>query len=318
MKLVLTDCQTITNGDLNLGIFDRFGEVARYPFTTPAETAARIADADIVLCNKTVLDESTLRDAARLRYIGLLATGCDNVDLAFSAAHGITVTNAGTYSTAAVAQHVFALLLAHTNRIADYHRFVEGGGWQRSETFSPFVFPIQELAGRTFGILGYGAIGKATADIARSFGMRVLVHTRTRCPENRLVLVDWETLLRESDVLSVHCPLTEKTRHLLDAAAFSLCKPGLYLINTARGGIVDNEALRNALIGGRLSGTAIDVLDQEPMAPDCPLLHTPNLLITPHVAWAPLETRRRLLAVVVENLSAYLAGTPQNTVCIPQ
>ena len=314
MKLVITDCRTVTEGDIDLHVFDKFGDVTYYPLTTKAEVAARIADADVVLCNKTPMDAGTLGHAAHLRYIGLFATGYNNVDLAYTNAHGITVCNAGGYSTDAVAQHVFALLLAHTCRVAEYRAFVDAGGWKTADRFSPFVYPTAELSGKTMGLFGFGTIGRAVARIASAFGMRVIAATRTPRPMDGVTLVSFDELLAQADVISVHCPLTPQTMRLFNADAFARCKAGAYFINTSRGGVVDEPALRDAVLSGHLSGAAVDVLDSEPMAADCPLFGVPNLTITPHVAWAPLEARRRLVTIVEENLQAFLDGKPQNVV----
>lgn len=315
LTLVLPDSQTLTNGDLSLAPLEQFGRVVSYPLTPLKALPARLREADIVLCNKAPMTEETLCGAPRVRYIGLFATGYNNIDFAYTNARGITVCNAAGYSTDAVAQHTFALLLDHVNRVADYRAFVESGGWIRSETFSPFVYPMTELRGRTMGLIGFGSIGRAVARIARAFGMEVLAHTRTpQADANGVRFVPLDELLRRSDVVSVHCPLTAETRGLFDAAAFAKMKPGAFFINTARGPIVDEPALRAALESGKLSGAAVDVLAEEPMRPDSALVGAPRLTVTPHVAWAPLETRQRLLDTVMANLRAYLDGRPQNVV----
>lgn len=313
MKLVVTDWQTVSDGDLSPEPLRSFGEVTLYSLTPPSLTAERIADADMVLCNKTPMTAQVLKGAAHLRYIGLFATGFNNIDLGYTQSHGITVCNAGGYSTEAVAQHVFALLLHEMSRVSEYDRFVKDGKWIDSDVFSPFCYEQTELDGLTMGVVGYGKIGRAVARIARAFGMRVLVYTRT-CPEEEgdAECVGFFELLRESDVISVHCPLTPQTENLFDASAFAQCKNGAFFINTSRGGVVDETALRRALEDGTLRGTALDVLRQEPMRPDCPLIGAPHCLITPHIAWAPLRTRERLLSLVCDNLRAYLSGAPQN------
>ncbi len=315
LTLVIPDSKTLTNGDLSLSALDAFGRVVSYPLTPPNELPTRLREADIVLCNKAPMNEETLKGAPHVRYIGLFATGYNNIDFSYTNARGITVCNAGGYSTDAVAQHTFALLLEHVSRVADYRAFVERGGWKRSDTFSPFVYPTAELRGRTMGLVGFGSIGRAVARIAQAFQMEVLAHTRTPRPDTEGVrFVPFGELLRRSDVVSVHCPLTEETRGLFGRAAFAAMKPGAFFINTARGPIVDEPALREALDSGHLAGAAVDVLTEEPMREDCALSGAPRLTITPHVAWAPLETRQRLLDTVVENLRAYLAGHPQNVV----
>lgn len=314
MKIVVPDWKTVSIGDLDERLLTRFGEVTFYPLTAPEELAARIADAQAVLCNKALMTEKVMAAAPKLKYIGLFATGYNNIDLDAARARGITVCNAGGYSTDAVAQHTFALILELANRVADYQALVQAGGWVHSDVFSPFQYPMTELAGKTIGIIGYGNIAKAVIRIAKAFGMTVLCHTRTPRVAEGVRFVELEELLRQADIVSVHCPLNEQTRHLFDSHAFESMKDGAWFINTARGPIVEETALREALESGKLGGAAVDVLQVEPMAAECPLLGAPNCLITPHVAWAPQITRERLLHLVCDNLQAYLSGTPQNVV----
>lgn len=316
MKIVLTDAQTVTNGDLDLSVFEKYGDVVTYPLTAKEETKARIADADAVLLNKTVMDADTLAAAPHLRYIGIFATGYNMIDLDYCRAHGITVCNAGSYSTDAVAQTVFAFLLHRYNRTSDYDAFVREGGWMNSPSFSPFVFPTMELAGKTLGIFGYGTIGKKVAAIAAAFGMRVLAvpHKMSQPCDGIAELVDFDTMLANADVISVHCPLNAETKELFNADVFARCKPGAYFINTSRGGVLVESALRDALESGHLSGAGVDVLTVEPMRRDCVLFGAKNITFTPHVAWAPYETRVRLLGIVEENLKNYLAGTPTHVI----
>ncbi|MBO4229024.1 MAG: D-2-hydroxyacid dehydrogenase [Clostridia bacterium] len=317
MNIVITDAQTVTNGDLDLSVFSRYGTVRTYPLTSYEETPERIRDAEAVLLNKTVLDAAVLSGAPRLKYIGLFATGYNVVDVDYCREHGITVCNAGSYSTDAVAQTVFAYLLSRFSQVDRYTRFVTGGGWVASPTFSPFVFPTAELAGKTIGIIGYGTIGKNVAKIACAFRMRVLACPH-RMPEQKTdgiaEFVPFRELLAQSDVVTCHCPLTGETRGMFDAAAFGAMKQGAFFINTSRGGVLDEKALRDALDSEHLSGAGVDVLNHEPMEPGNVLLGAPNLLITPHVAWAPLETRIRLLEIVEANLRNYLAGSPTNVI----
>ncbi len=314
MKIVITDWKTVTDGDLTLDSLRAFGEVEAYPLTSPEETAARIKEADVVLCNKTPMTAEVLKTATKLRYIGLFATGYNNIDLAYTNAHDITVCNAGGYSTDAVAQHVFAMLLALASRVEEYRRFTSEGRWIGSDVFSPFCYPMFELSGQTLGLVGFGNIGKAVAKIARAFNMKVLCYTRTPKDDPSVEFVSFEELLSRSDIVTVHCPLNPQSDKLFDAAAFDRMKNGAIFLNTSRGGVVEEAALRDALISGKLKAAAVDVLQTEPMAADCPLFGVPNCLITPHVAWAPLQTRERLLALVCDNLRAFLNGTPQNVV----
>lgn len=314
MRIVIPDADTLTRGDLSLRPLEECGELVVYPHTAYDELPQRLKEADAVLCNKAVMDARSLRLASRLRYIGLFATGYNNVDLAYTAAHGITVCNAGSYSTEAVAQHVWALILAHYSRVGEYDAFVRQGGWIQSSTFSPFVYATDELCGKTIGLIGYGHIGRAVARIAQAFGLSVLVYTRTPGKDAAVTFVTLAELLSRSDIVSLHCPLTPATRELIGEDTLKLCKPGAFLVNTSRGAVVDEQALRAALDSGRLSGAALDVLASEPMAEDCPLRGVQNCILTPHIAWAPLATRQRLLDIVKDNLQQYLQGTPVHVV----
>ena len=318
MKIVLTDAQTVTNGDIDLSVFEKYGEVVIYPLTSHEQTAERIADADVVLLNKTVMDAEVLSQAKNLKYIGIFATGYNMIDLAYCRAHGITVSNAGSYSTDAVAQTVFAFLLHHYSRVAEYDAFVREGGWKNSPSFSPFVFPTGELAGKTIGILGFGTIGRRVARIAEAFSMKVMAvpHRMPEHidPDDTVIYTDLDTMLANADVVSVHTPLTEETKGMFDAARFAQMKQGAYFVNTSRGGVLVEEALRDALESGHLAGAGIDVLTVEPMRDDCVLHGVKNLTTTPHVAWAPLQTRQRLLGIVEDNLKNFIAGAPTHVV----
>ena len=314
MKIVITDWKTVTNGDLTVEPIEAFGDVTVYPLTAPGQIAQRIQDADIVLCNKTPMTADVLQHAKNLKYIGLFATGYNNIDLAYTNAHGITVCNAGGYSTDAVAQHVFAMILSFMSRVEDYRRFCAEGNWIGSDVFSPFCFPMQELSGKALGIVGFGNIGKAVAKIALAFNMNVLCYTRTPRQAEGVEFVEFDELLARADIVSPHCPLNPDSVKLFNAATFAKMKQGALFVNTSRGGVVDEEALREALVSGHLGGAALDVLDTEPMREDCPLYGLENCLITPHVAWAPLETRARLLSLVCDNIAAFLDGNPQNVV----
>ena len=314
MKIVVPDWKTVSTGDLDEGLLSRFGEVVFYPLTSQEQLIERIADADAVLCNKSKITAEVMAGAPNLRYIGLFATGYNNIDMVAAKVRGITVCNAGSYSTDAVAQHTFALLLELASHVSDYHALVQRGDWICSDVFSPFRYPMTELAGKTIGIIGYGSIAKAVIRIAQAFGMTVLCHTRTPCQAEGVRFLSFEKLLEQSDIVSVHCPLTEQTRKMFNRDAFSRMKEGAWFINTARGAIADEPALREALDSGKLGGAAVDVLKVEPMVESCLLLGAPNCIITPHVAWAPQVTRTRLLNLVCDNLQAYLNGTPQNVV----
>ena len=314
MKIVLTDCDTVNANDLDLSVFGQFGEVVYYGETPAHLIAERIKDADVVICNKTVIGKNEIDAAKNLKLITLFATGYNNIDVAYAREKGIDVCNAGVYSTNAVAQHVFAFILNHASHVADYDRDVKSGSWIRSRLFSFFSLPTTELAGKTLGIFGYGAIGKKVADIALAFGMNVIACTRTPKDDSRVSFVSFDELLANSDYISLNCPLTPETRERFGEAEFAKMKDGAYFINTARGGVINEKALRKALECGKLSGAAIDVLTYEPMREDCVLLDAPNITLTPHVAWAPVETRRRVVDIVVENIRRFAEGNPQNLV----
>ena len=314
MKIVVTDADTVCSDGVTLDFLNKYGEATVYGLTAPDELAARIADADVVLCNKTRIGAPELATATHLGMIGLFATGYNNIDTAVCRSRGIAVCNVPGYSTEAVAQRTFALLLELTDRVAAYNETVERGDWVLSRTFSYFPYPTRELAGKTLGVVGYGAIGRRVAQIGKAFGMRVLAYWRHPAPDGTVTPVDFDTLLRESDVVSLHCPLNADSESCMDAAAFAAMKPGALFINTARGGLVDEAALRQALDSGRLGGAGLDVLRQEPMAADCPLRGAPRCVMTPHTAWAGIETRLRLMGVVEDNLRAFVAGTPINDV----
>lgn len=314
MKIVITDADTVTGGDISLDCFEAFGDVEIFGLTAPNEVADRIRDADIVLCNKTPMTRDNMRDAKHLKYIGLFATGFNNIDLEYTASHGITVCNVPSYSTEAVAQQTFALLLEIVNRTHDYNNLVMQGDWIKSRTFSFFPLPIFELASKTIGLVGYGSIGKRVADIAKAFGMRVLVYKRTPINDPSVTFVSLDELLRESDVVSLHCPLNRDSENMMTGENFGKMKDGAVFINTARGGLVDEDALKLALTSGKLLGAGLDVLKTEPMSPECPVHGLKNCIITPHIAWAGLETRERLMKVVVSNIENFLKGCAVNTV----
>ncbi len=314
MKIVITDADTVFDSNIKADIFEKYGELVCYPLTSKDELCDRIADADMVLCNKTQFGKREMDAAKKLKYIGLFATGFNNIDTAYAKEKGITVCNAPGYSTEAVAQHAIALMLQALNRVGDYNKIVAEGDWKKSRTFSLFPFPVYELCGKTLGIVGYGAIGRRVADIAKAFGMRVLVHNRSRVNDDSVTQVPLSTLLSESDVVSLHCPLNADSAGMMNAEAFSKMKQGAVFINTARGPLVDENALRDALLSGRLLAAGVDVLCEEPMSESCVLFGIENCYITPHVAWAGLETRQRLMTVVEDNIKAFLSGEPQNMV----
>ena len=314
MKIVLTDAQTVVDELVTADCLSEFGEVVSHGLLRYEEVAEAIADADVVLCNKTLLDSHTLRLAKQLKYIGVFATGYNNIDIDYCRAHGITVCNAGSYSTQSVAQQTFALILAHYNQISAYDRYVKDGRWKRSPTFSPFVYPLNELMGKTLGIVGLGAIGQEVAAIANAFKMRVIGYNRSVKKVPNVEQVSFERLLCESDIVSVHCPLNADSEDLFNKDTFSKMKKGALFVNTARGGVVVEQDLYDALESEHLGGACLDVLRVEPMEEDCLLMEAKNCVITPHVAWAPLETRRRLMGIVADNIRNFLNGTPTHVV----
>lgn len=314
MKIILTDSQTVFDENVSADCLGEFGEVVSYGLLRYEDVAEAVKDADIILCNKTLLNAETLRLAKNLKYIGLFATGYNNIDIPYCRAHGITVCNAGSYSTSAVAQHTFALILEHYSRVAEYNSFVQEGRWKRSPTFSPFVYPQSELDGKTIGIIGLGAIGQAVARIALAFNMKVIAYNRSRRDIAGVEQVSLDELLQRSDIVTVHCPLNADSENMFDEAAFAKMKQGALFVNTARGGVMVEDALKNALESGHLSGACIDTLRVEPMEEDCILMGAKNCIMTPHIAWAPVETRIRLMDIVADNIRAYLAGSPKNAV----
>ena len=314
MRIVVTDAATVVGGGVDLDFLSAFGEVTAYDLTPDNLLIPRLQGADAVICNKTRITAAVMEACPTVKYIGLFATGYNNIDTDYAAAHGVTVCNVPGYSTEAVAQHTFAFILALTDRVHEYNATVAQGDWIRSRTFSYFPIPLMELCGKTIGIVGYGAIGRRVGDMARAFGMKVLVHGRRPIPDSDVEQVPFEELLRRSDVVTLHCPLNRDSEGMMNAAAFAAMKEGAIFVNTARGGLVDEWALRAALDSGHLLGAGIDVLQVEPMTADCPLYGAPNCILTPHIAWAGLETRHRLMGVVADNLRHYLAGDAINRV----
>ncbi|MBQ1437964.1 MAG: D-2-hydroxyacid dehydrogenase, partial [Ruminococcus sp.] len=281
MKIVITDAQTVLDDIVNADCLREFGEVEEFGLLKYDEVAEKIAGADMVLCNKTLIDKNTLRLAKNLKYIGLFATGYNNIDIVLCAEKGITVCNAGSYSTSAVAQHTFALILEHCNNTSSYNKFVQDGLWKRSKTFSPFVYPLSELAGKTMGIVGLGSIGKAVAKIAAAFEMRVIAYSRTPKNVPGVEEIGFDKLLEQSDIVSVHCPLNGDSQGLFNREAFLKMKKGALFVNTARGGVMVERDLYDALSSGHLGGACIDTLAVEPMEEDCILMTAPNCIITP-------------------------------------
>ena len=350
MNIVILDGYTANPGDLSWKELEEMGSVTVYDRTKPGDTVARASNAEIVLTNKVIIGRQEMEQMPRLRYVGLLSTGCNAVDIAAAHEHGITVTNVPAYSTEGVAQMVFAHLLNVTNRIDYYANQNRTGSadapsrqgrWSSNQDFCYWDIPLSDLAGKTFGIVGLGNIGMRVAQIALAFGMKVKALTSKpavvgsasqRCDTGTPPIVDNDSqqcapgstpciikadlpeLLAASDVLSLHCPLTDGTHHLINAGTLRQMKPTAILINTGRGPLVDDEAVAQALHEGRLAAFCADVLTKEPPSADNPLLKEPNAFITPHIAWASTEARERLLHVAIGNVRAFLDGKPQNVV----
>ena len=313
MRGAFLDAGSLTRADIDMSpLGGPAVQWAYYDQTAPEAVVERVADAEIVITNKVVLDERALRGAQRLKLICVAATGTNNIDLDAARRHGITVCNVRGYATPSVVEHVFALMLALMRRLPDYQRAVREGRWQRSVHFSFIDFPIGELRGRTLGIVGYGELGRAVAQLATAFGMRVVIAQHGAPEAGRVPLAD---LLPRADVLTLHLPLTAGTRNLIGTPELRAMKRGALLLNTARGGIVEEAALAAALRDGHLGGAAVDVLTEEPPS-DNPLLAAdiPNLIVTPHIAWASRESRQRLLDEIAENVRAFVQGSPRNVV----
>jgi glycerate dehydrogenase len=313
MKLVVLDGYTLNPGDLSWDRLRSLAEVEIFDRTSPDEVISRAKGASLLLVNKVKLPAATIEALPDLRYIGVLATGYDVVDSAAAAKRGIAICNVPGYGTPSVAQHVFALLLEMANGTGCYGA-VTPKKWSQSVDFCFYEHPLVELSGKTLGILGYGTIGRAVAGIGRALGMKIMIHARRTVTEPGVTAVDVPTLFRESDVLTLHCPATPETRQIVNAEHLKLMKPTSFLINTARGVLIDETALADALNRGQIACAGLDVLSAEPPPTTNPLLQAKNCLITPHVAWASLEARQRLMDQVVANVEAFLAGSPINDV----
>ena len=287
-----------------------------YPATAPAQTAERLRDATIAITNKVLLDRAILEQLPKLKMIAVAATGVNNVDIDCCRERGIVVSNIRNYSVHTVPEHVFMLVLALRRNLLAFREDVRGGAWQRSEQFCLFTHPLRDLHGSTLGIVGHGAIGKAVAHIAEAFGMKVLIAEHKGVADIRPGYTAFDTVMQESDVITLHLPLNEQTRHLIGTVEFAGMKPGVLLINTARGGLVDEAALLEALQSGRIGGAGFDVLEKEPPTEGHPLLDLdmPNFILTPHIAWSGRQAMQILADQLIANIEAWAAGTPQNRV----
>ena len=317
MKIVILDGNALNPGDLSWDPIREFGEVTVYPRTESLEdTIQRIGDHEIVLINKVPITEEVFEACPNIKLICVQATGYNVVDCVAAKRRGIPVCNVPSYSTAAVAQFTMALLLEVCHRIGHHDRLVHEGKWCESESFCFWDSPQMELAGKTMGIIGFGSIGQAVGRLAKVLGMEVITYSRSIRPEGKEIAeyVDLDTLLARSDVISLHCPLFPETEKMINAQTIGKMKDGVILLNTSRGGVIDEMAVAEGLRSGKIRSAAVDVVSEEPMRRENPLLTAPNCIITPHMAWAPIETRQRLLGVVAENIRGFLEGTPRNVV----
>ena len=317
MKITILDGYCLNPGDLSWDGLCRFGEVQAFDRTMVDEVVVRARGAEAVFTNKTPLPDYVLRQLPELKYIGVLATGYNVVDVAAAAAQGITVTNVPTYGTASVAQFVFALVLELCHNVKLHSDAVRAGEWSRSPDWSFWKTPLTELAGKTMGVVGFGRIGRSVGRIADAMGMRVIAHdtvTENAPPYAGFRWAGFEELLGEADVVSLHSPLFPETRGMINARTLALMRPSAVLINTSRGPLVVDQDLADALNGGRLAGAGLDVLSIEPPASSNPLLSARNCLVTPHIAWATRDARARLMELVVENFACFVAGHPQNVI----
>lgn len=315
MKIVILDGYTCNPGDLSWEKFRQFGNLIVYDRTAKEEVLQRSVDADILLTNKTVLDKETIFQLNAVKYIGVLATGYNVVDIKAAREKGIVVTNVPGYSTASIAQHVFSLLLEITGRVGHHDKTVKNGRWSNSADFCYWDYPLMELAKKTMGVLGYGKIGKQTAVIAKAFGINVIAYDRGRTNHDELVRkVTLPELFELSDIITLHVPLFEDTKEIINKNSIEMMRDGVIIINTSRGPLINEQDLADALNSGKVKAAGLDVLTQEPPAKDNPLIPLDNCLITPHIAWAPKEARIRLLDIAADNLKKYLKGIEQNKV----
>ena len=315
LKIAVLDGHTLNPGDLSWSPIRQFGETIVYKSTPHHLTVERAKGADIVLINKAVIDAKTLTQLPKLKYISVTATGYNTVDLAAARKRNIPVTNVPGYGTDSVAQHTFALILELTNHVGMHSQSVKKGDWQQTPYWCYWKKPLTELAGKTMGIVGMGSIGRKVAEIALAFGMKVLAYTNNprKVHSEKITFTTLEQLFSQSDIVSLHLPLTGSNKGFVNADLLAKMKPAAYLINTARGPLIHEQDLANALNNGIIAGAAMDVLSEEPPG-DNPLIAAPNCIITPHNAWASLESRSRMMDILVENLKAFLNGEPVNVV----
>lgn len=310
-KIVILDGFVANPGDLSWEPLAELGELTVHEYTAPQDVVARIGDAPVILTNKTVISAEVMAACPKLRYIGVLATGYNVVDIAEAKKRGIVVTNVPAYSTPTVAQFTMALLLEIALHVGHHSRVVHEGKWSACRDFAFWDYPLMELQGKTFGIVGYGSIGKEVARVAQAFGMKVLAYSRHGAEEFHTEL---DELYAKSDIVSLHCPLTAENTGMINKGTIAKMKDGVIILNTARGGLINEADLRDALVSGKVYAAASDVTCREPINADSPLLGLDNMIITPHIAWAATEARQRLLSVAIDNVRQYLAGNVQNNV----
>ncbi len=317
MKMVVLDGAALNPGDLDWAGLERYGQLTVYDRTAPVDVGERAKDADVVFTNKVAIDAQTLDALPQLKYIGVLATGYNMVDIARARERGVVVTNIPGYSSHSVVQLTFALLLELCHRVQRHSDSVFDGKWSRSLDFSFWDYPLIELAGKNLGIIGFGDIGQRVADVGAALGMQVIGYSRTQTDQSHRPYFRWaslDNLLEEADVVTIHSPLTPQTQCLINADALAKMKPTAFLLNTARGPIIEETDLAKALNEGKIAGAGLDVLSVEPPPLDNPLLSAKNCLITPHIAWATKEARSRLMGITIDNLQAYVDGVPTNVV----
>lgn len=317
MKIVILDGFALNPGDISWNSLEKLGDVKVYDRTPADMIIERIGNAEIIITNKTVITKEVMGKAPRIKYIGVLATGYNNIDIITAKAMGITVCNVPAYSTNSVAQHTIALLLEICHHAGDHNSEVKNGAWTRSADFCFWNYPLIELSGKTLGIIGFGQIGQAVAKIAHALGMNVRAYVRTKKKEYEnfpVSFVSMNDLLSQSDVISLHCPLNDHSQGMINKESIAKMKDGVIIINTSRGPLIVEDDLANALNSGKVYAAGVDVVSIEPIKNNNPLLHARNCIITPHIAWAPIESRKRLMEITADNLARFLSGSPINVV----
>ncbi|MGV3600704.1 MAG: D-2-hydroxyacid dehydrogenase [Dyadobacter fermentans] len=314
MNIVILDGYTLNPGDQDWAPIEKLGNVTIYDRSAAGEIVERAGNADVLLVNKVVLSAETLAQLPQVKYIGVMATGFNNIDIEAARKHGITVTNVKAYGPASVAQQTFALLLAIVNRVETLSQSVLIGEWVASPDFCYWKTPLTELAGKTMGLIGLGDIGSQVAKIALAFGMKVIAYRKHPAPADGIEMVSLDDIFTRSDVISLHCPLTDETREIINRNSIAQMQPGAIILNTGRGPLIHEADLAEALRSGTIAAAGLDVLSVEPPKADNPLLSAPNCIITPHVAWATFEARKRLLQMVADNLESFQHGDPRNVV----